>query len=99
VQYTEVVAQALMAGTESSALGRVVNETAVANLPLVSRNFTQIVGLSPGVSTGASNAGELGLGGNGFSQIGASNDGMFVHGARSHDNNFQVGQLALRFVF
>ena len=95
VQYTEVVAQALMAETESATLGRVVNETAVANLPLASRNFTQIVGLSPGVSTGVSNAGELGLGGNGFSQIGASTDGMFVHGARSYDNNFQMDGISV----
>ncbi|HTS57678.1 MAG TPA: TonB-dependent receptor [Terriglobales bacterium] len=94
-QHTEVVAKALMVETESATLGRVVGQAAVANLPLVSRNFTQIAGLSPGVSTAVSNAGELGLGGNGFSQIGASYDGMFVHGGRSYDNNFQMDGISV----
>jgi len=94
-QHTDVVARTLMVETESATLGRVVGQTAVANLPLASRNFTQIVGLSPGVSTSVSNAGELGLGGNGFSQLGPSNDGMFVHGARSYDNNFQMDGISV----
>jgi Carboxypeptidase regulatory-like domain/TonB dependent receptor len=84
-----------MLQTESAALGRVVNQTAVSNLPLVTRNFTQIAGLSPGVTTGVNNAGELGLGGGGLSQIDQSNDGIFVHGARSYDNNFQIDGLSV----
>jgi Carboxypeptidase regulatory-like domain/TonB dependent receptor len=84
-----------MLQTESAALGRVVNQTAVSNLPLVTRNFTQIVSLSPGVTTGVNNAGELGLGGGGLSQIDQSNDGIFVHGARSYDNNFQIDGLSV----
>lgn len=76
--------------TENSALGRVVNDAAVSALPLVSRNFTQIAGLSPGVLTGVTNAGELGLGGGGLSQIGNSTDGLFVHGSRSYNNEFQM---------
>jgi hypothetical protein len=84
-----------MLQTESVALGRVVNQTAVSNLPLVTRNFTQIVGLSPGVTTGVNNAGELGLGGGGLSQIDQSNDGIFVHGTRSYDNNFQIDGLSV----
>jgi Carboxypeptidase regulatory-like domain/TonB dependent receptor/TonB-dependent Receptor Plug Domain len=91
----EVVSATSMLQTESPALGRVVNQTAVSNLPLVTRNFTQIVGLSPGVSTGVNNAGELGLGGGGLSQIDKSNDGIFVHGARSYDNNFQIDGLSV----
>src|SRR5262249_13595663 len=42
----------LMAELDSSVLGRVVNESAVSGLPLVTRNFAQIASLSPGVSTG-----------------------------------------------
>jgi hypothetical protein len=91
----EVVSGPSMLQTESPALGRVVNQTAVRNLPLVTRNFTQIVGLSPGVTTGVNNAGELGLGGGGLSQIDKSNDGIFVHGARSYDNNFQIDGLSV----
>src|SRR5262249_23706410 len=81
--------------TESSALGKVVNETAVNALPLVTRNFVQIASLSPGVLSGVYNAGELGLGGTGLSQIAKSNDGVFVHGARSYDNNFQLDGISV----
>jgi len=79
-----------MLQTDSSSLGRVVNEAAVNGLPLVTRNFAQIASLSPGVVVGVLNAGELGLGGTALSQIAQSNDGIFVHGARSYDNNFQL---------
>ena len=34
--------------TESSELGRVTDSEMVQNLPLVSRNYTQIIGLNPG---------------------------------------------------
>jgi len=36
--------------TESSVLGRVTDGEMVENLPLVTRNYTQIIGLNPGVS-------------------------------------------------
>jgi hypothetical protein len=58
-----VSSEPLMFQTDNAALGRVVNETAVGGLPLATRNFTQIAGLSPGVVVGVFNAGELGLGG------------------------------------
>ena len=85
-----VSSEPLLVQTDSAALGRVVNERGVSELPLVTRNFAQIVGLSAGVAVGVSNAGELGLGGTALSQIAQSNDGIFVHGARSYDNNFQM---------
>ena len=47
---------------DSSTLGGVVNETAVQALPLSNRNYTQILGLSPGVVVDLPNAGELGNG-------------------------------------
>jgi Carboxypeptidase regulatory-like domain/TonB-dependent Receptor Plug Domain len=81
--------------TDDSALGRVVNETAISSLPLVTRNFAQIASLSPGVAAGVSNAGELGLGGTALSQINKSNDGIFVHGARSYDNNWQLDGISV----
>lgn len=77
-----------MIQTDESALGRVVEEKAVTNLPLVTRNFTQIAGLSPGVVAGVFNAGELGLGGTAQSQISPSNDRIFVPGARSYENDW-----------
>jgi hypothetical protein len=90
-----VYAEAATVQPDSSALGKVVNETAVGGLPLVTRNFAQIASLSPGVSTGVYNAGELGLGGTALSQIAASNDGIYVHGARSYDNNFQLDGISI----
>src|SRR6266704_2605973 len=94
-QNTQVVSGPLMVQTDNSALGRVVNESTITGLPLVTRNFAQIAGLSPGVAVGVYNAGELGLGATALSQIGKSNDGMFVHGARSYDNNWQIDGISV----
>jgi hypothetical protein len=71
--------------TESSALGRVTDEKIVESMPLVTRNYTQIIGLSSGVSADVTNAGELGRGN-------ASNGGdAFVSaGGSNNDNNFQM---------
>jgi hypothetical protein len=41
------------------------------------------------------NAGGLGLGGIALSQIASSNDGIFVHGARSYDNNWQLDGITV----
>ena len=94
-QQTQVVSDPLMVQIDNSALGRVVNESTVTGLPLVTRNFAQIAGLSPGVAGGVYNAGELGLGGTALSQIAPSNDGIFVHGARSYDNNFLLDGVSV----
>jgi hypothetical protein len=91
----EVSAESPMVQANTIALGRVVNQTAVAGLSLVTRNFAQIASLSPGVATGVSNAGELGAGGTALSQIDKSNDGLFVHGARSYDNNFELDGISV----
>jgi len=45
----EVKADTEMAQTQSSALGRAVDEKAIEALPLANRNYTQILSLSPGV--------------------------------------------------
>ena len=95
LQQTQVVSEPLMVQTDNSALGRVVNEGTLTGLPLVTRNFAQIAGLSPGVAVGVYNAGELGLGGTALSQIAPSNDGIFVHGARSYDNNFLLDGISV----
>src|SRR5215470_2094275 len=95
VHSIEVSAIAPSVQTESLALGKVVDEATVIALPLVTRNFAQIAGLSPGVTMGVLNAGELGLGGSALSQIASSNDGIFAHGARSYDNNFIVDGISV----
>jgi hypothetical protein len=95
VERTQVSAGPLMVQLDTSAMGRVVNEDTMAGLPLVTRNFTQIAGLSPGVTAGVSNAGELGTGATALSQIGKSDDGIFVHGARSYENNWQLDGISV----
>jgi hypothetical protein len=82
--------------TEASALGRVVDQKAVENLPLVSRNYTQIIGLSPGVTAQVTNASELGRGSGG---LGGSGVGFYAHGDRSYDNNFQMNGLGVNDLF
>ena len=47
---------------ESSTLGGLVDETAIQALPLSNRNYTQILGLSPGVVVDLPNATALGNG-------------------------------------
>ncbi|HET6181839.1 MAG TPA: carboxypeptidase-like regulatory domain-containing protein [Candidatus Sulfotelmatobacter sp.] len=95
IEQAQVSSEGPLTRTDSSALGRVVDQTALIGLPLVTRNFAQIAGLSPGVNAGVFNAGELGLGGIALSQIASSNDGIFVHGARSYDNNWQLDGISV----
>jgi hypothetical protein len=80
--------------TESSTLGRVVNERAMEDLPLVTRNYTQIIGLSPGVQTDVTNATALGSGTGGLSPA-EGTSGIFVQGARATDNNFQLDGVSI----
>ncbi|MGH9685137.1 MAG: TonB-dependent receptor domain-containing protein [Candidatus Acidiferrales bacterium] len=83
-----------MTNTESSTLGRVVNQQAIEGLPLVTRNYTQIIGLSPGIEAPVTNATELGRGSGGVSPT-QTTAGLFVHGARSYDNNFQMNGISV----
>jgi Carboxypeptidase regulatory-like domain/TonB dependent receptor len=95
VERSQVFSNSQMLQTDSAGLGRIVNESAVNSLPLATRNFAQITGLSPGVSVGVYNAGELGLGGIALSQISSSNDGIYVHGTRSYDNSYQLDGISV----
>src|SRR5215510_9061890 len=80
-----ISSEAALLQTESSALGRLTDQTLVSSLPLVTRNYTQIVTLSAGVAANVTNASELGRGNGGLSQ------GNFrAHGASGADNNFQM---------
>jgi carboxypeptidase family protein/TonB-dependent receptor-like protein len=58
----QVNSSAEVAQLESSTLGRVVDETAILSLPLASRNYTQILGLAPGVVVDLPDAAQLGRG-------------------------------------
>ena len=95
LEKAQVFVESSMLQLDSSGLGRIVNKETVAGLPLVTRNFAQIADLSPGIVAGINNAGELGIGGTALSQIGASNDGIYAHGARSYDNNWQLDGISV----
>ena len=94
----EISAAAPLLQTESAALGRVVEGDAVKELPLSSRNFTQLLALSPGTSGPLNNAGALGRGTQNISSGGArlgSNsvyidgvDSINVHSGTSNENAF-----------
>ncbi len=94
----EVSAAAPLLQTETAALGRVVDSTAVKELPLSSRNFTQLLALSPGTSGPLNDAGALGRGTQNISSGGArlgSNsiyidgvDSVNVHSNTANENAF-----------
>jgi hypothetical protein len=89
-ELVNITAEAQLLQTESAALGRVTDRRLVSDLPLVSRNYTQIITLSPGVSASVTNATELGRGSSGESQ------GSFrAHGAFARDNNFQMNGVQI----
>ena len=99
----EVVAQPNMVQTESSALGRVVNERGVDNLPLATRNYTQILGLSPGIVAPVNNATDLGRGSGGISGSNGNgtqqDSGIHAHGALANDNDFQMNGVEVNDLF
>jgi Carboxypeptidase regulatory-like domain len=95
MERTQVTAESAMVQVDTAALGRIANQETVTSLPLATRNFVQMAGLSPGVVLGVNNSGELGTGATALSQLGKSNDGMFAHGARSYDNNWQLDGISV----
>jgi hypothetical protein len=61
-------------------LGRVVDSRAVSELPLATRNFTQILGLSPGTSVDLPDN----------TAVGRNSQSISVNGARTTQNNYQI---------
>ena len=87
METVNVQAQPAQIETSSSALGSVTDQRMVENLPLVTRNYTQILGLSPGVSGEVNNSAEIGRGN---SSQAAATAGYSVGGSNTNDNNFQM---------
>lgn len=83
----EVRASAELLQTEQSTLGHVIDQREVVDLPLVTRNYTQILGLSPGISAETFNAGELGRGG--------EDDVVSSGGSGYQDTNFQMNGVEI----
>ncbi len=68
--------------TNSSALGSVTDQRMVESLPLVTRNYMQILGLSPGISSEITDAANIGRGNVGVEYSSGGNI--------ENDNNFQM---------
>lgn len=83
----EVNAQSDVLNTQDAALGHVTDGQMVRDLPLVNRNYTQIVGLSPGVVSDVNNATDLGRGNSGLNAV---EGGFSAHGGATNDNNYQM---------
>jgi hypothetical protein len=74
------VSAAPLIQTENATLGRVIDRTTIEELPLVDRNFTEILGLTAGTNTDIVDA----------TQLGAGSQEIRANGARSGDNNFML---------
>jgi outer membrane receptor protein involved in Fe transport len=68
-------------------LGHVTDQRVVENLPMATRNYTQILGLSPGVSGDVNNSAHIGRG---DSSLSSSTGGYSIAGGSTNDNNFQM---------
>ena len=80
-QQVEVTAAGDVLQTESAARGRVVSSLAVQQLPLASRNFTQLLTLSPGTTSALTDATALGRG---------TQTSVTVDGARTTSNAINI---------
>src|SRR5918992_4967162 len=78
-----VTAEGTLVQQESSQVGRVVESRAISQLPLPTRNFQQLLTLSPGTSSSVSNNTELGRG-----------DAVIsVNGQRTTSNNVRINGI------
>ncbi len=79
----EVTGDTEMVEQESSTLGRAVEQESIEALPLGNRNYTQILGLSPGVVVGLPDATVLGRG----------TQDITSNGAKTTSNNLQFNGI------
>ena len=75
----EVTATTELAQTTSAELGRVISSQVITALPLANRNFTQILGLSTGVTVELPDAGAMGK----------NDQDVSANGVRRSYNNFE----------
>jgi hypothetical protein len=79
-----VTGEAPLVQTTTTALGRVVSEEMMTGVPLSSRNFTQILALTPGVTSDVPNAGAFGR----------NSVNISANGARPFENSLVINGLA-----
>ncbi|PYS58078.1 MAG: hypothetical protein DMF74_24545, partial [Acidobacteria bacterium] len=73
----------LLIRTEGPQMGRVVDSRAVAELPLATRNFLQILALSPGTVASLPDN----------TALGRNSQAISVNGARGTQNNFEINGI------
>ena len=78
-----VAAEASLVQTTTPVLGRVVDERTLSELPLATRNYTQILGLSTGAATYLPDN----------TAVGRNSQNISVNGARVTNNNFIVNGI------
>lgn len=93
VQTIDVTSQGPMLQMHSAETGSVTAGAIVTRLPLVSRNYLQLVGLNPGIATTPTNAADIGRGGS------AEALNISVNGGISDDNNFEMNGIGVNDVF
>ena len=69
--------------TDNATLGQVLNERTLSELPLASRNFTQLLGLSAGTSTYLTDN----------TVVGRKSQIVSVNGSRVSQNNIQINGI------
>ena len=79
----EVSAAIDLAQTESSTLGRAIDQQAIESLPLANRNYTQLIALSPGVVVELPNAAALGK----------NSQNVSANGSKTTANNIQFNGI------
>ena len=83
----EVTAVGTLIETDTSSVGKVVENKQIVDLPMVSRNFTDLIVLSPATVT--DNGGALGNEQNSF-RTRLSGGGSFIGGGRAGDNTYMI---------
>ncbi|MDE3110861.1 MAG: carboxypeptidase regulatory-like domain-containing protein, partial [Acidobacteriota bacterium] len=83
METVNVAATPRVVQTENPSLGHGTDAEEITSLPLANRNFTQILGLSPGVTVDLFNAG----------QLGRNNQNIAANGGRTTANNFQFNGI------
>jgi len=95
-----VQAEAAQLQTADSTLGTVFTGNTITELPLVSRNFTQVLGLEAGVSSDLTNGSALGRGTSNFAVNGGTvNQNNYQMDGNSIINNFNSGAAADTFFY
>jgi hypothetical protein len=85
-QQVEVTGDIQTIQTETATLGGVIGSSSIIALPLVTRNFTQILNLSPGVVTDVTNAAAAGRG---------ALQNIYVNGKDNTGNSYQMDGIGI----